>query len=671
LPVRARTLFPALAILLAACPFARAQDWIAPPPAELAMTAQPEVPGAAAVYLNRDVLYDDVNHERKVYARIKILTDAGKQQADVEVSFYGGSGGFFGDSGYHVDQVAGRTIHPDGSIVPFTGKPLEKLVEKGSGYKIKSKVFTLPAVEVGSIIEYRYRIRYEGDTVIPPKWYLATDLYTRSGHFVWKPYRGGVSSGGCGGGFTYTAAWYSALPPGVTVDAKKTPEHPHASVSNIELSFHDIPPIKTEEFMPPIESLGYRVFFYYMSINSAADYWKRAGACWSAGFDAYIGPGDRVKAFVPTIVAPSDSSENKLRKFYAAIMDMENTDYTRQLTEHEEKAKGLHAIENTEDVLLQKRGNSRQLTALFIAMARAAGFKAYLMAVADRSERIFQENFLSLDQLDDFIAIVEVDGKERFFDPGTRFCSFGHLHWHNTYTKGLRQLAGGTSGLAITPGGGLQDTRVDRVASLTLDRTGHMEGMLQFTYTGDAALYWRQRALLGDDNSLQRELREDVEDLFPSGTEVKVVKVENQTGYELPLLVSFQVKGDLATHAGKRLVISADLFEAKTKPHFTLEKREFPIDMHYPSYRKDAIRILLPASFTLESSPSDQHISLPQRAAYQFATEQTPSSITLGRDLLSGIVFLSPAQYPDLHSFYNKLQTKDQESVVLVPAPGK
>ena len=26
----------------------------------------------------------------------KILTDAGKQNADVEVSFYGGSGGFFG-----------------------------------------------------------------------------------------------------------------------------------------------------------------------------------------------------------------------------------------------------------------------------------------------------------------------------------------------------------------------------------------------------------------------------------------------------------------------------------------------------------------------------------------------------------------------------------------------
>src|SRR3984885_10196270 len=131
------------------------QQWTPPTPEELSMTSQKEVPGAPAVYLFREETTDDHLHMFSIYTRLKVLTERGKEYSNVELSFARNNEGV----NVTIDSIQGRTIHPDGSIVLFTGKPYDKLVEKTGGIKIMSKVFTMPDVEIGSIIEYRYNLR--------------------------------------------------------------------------------------------------------------------------------------------------------------------------------------------------------------------------------------------------------------------------------------------------------------------------------------------------------------------------------------------------------------------------------------------------------------------------------------------------------------------------------
>ena len=69
--------------------------------------------------------------------------------------------------GYTVDAIDGRTVQPDGTVVPFTGKPYEKVIDQGNGYKTAYKVFSMPAVQVGSILEYRYKLRWEDNVYSP------------------------------------------------------------------------------------------------------------------------------------------------------------------------------------------------------------------------------------------------------------------------------------------------------------------------------------------------------------------------------------------------------------------------------------------------------------------------------------------------------------------------
>lgn len=656
--------------LFALSSIARADQWTAPTAEELAMTSQPEVPGAAAVYLFKEEITDDKLHAWSKYVRLKVLTEAGKEYANVELKSYDSSE----NGGYTVNGIAGRTIHPDGTIIPFTGKPFDKLIEKGQGYKEMAKVFTLPDVEVGSIIEYRYDLRYDDQWYFAPSWYVQSELYTRKGHYLWRPTdKQLIHKGEHGEELTNVVAWTPILPKGFEVKQSRLPgtggENGQAM---IELNIHDVAPFPDEEYMPPMAGLTYRVLFYYSPYRTMDEFWKNEGKGWSKTNDKFIGPGGKVKDAVKELVGPSDTADQKLRSLYAAVMKLDNTSYNRARSAAEEKSQGLGEAKNTDDIWERKRGSDDQIAQLFVAMARAAGLQAYAMSVTDRDRNVFLSNYLSFSQLNDTIAIVVVDGKDLFFDPGQRYCPYGHLAWKHTMTGGVRQTDTG-SALANTPGEPYTASRTQRVANLSMDDHGEVTGDVKMAWTGAPALNWRQRYLRGDATGLNNDLRTMMERLMPKGMEVKVSSIDNLEDYEKQLTVSYNIKGAIASSTGKRLIIPGDVFAMSSGPTFPHEKREQPVFFDYPHTVLDAVRVTFPASFTVESLPAGAQIPLQKFAAYVLKTEDTPTSFTVRREFDLGNIFFKTEEYPDLRAFYKQLEAKDQEPVVLkaaTPAAG-
>jgi hypothetical protein len=654
---------PLLACLATFSAAAHAEQWTAPTPEELKMTSQPQVPGAAAVYLFKEEITDDHLHMWSKYARIKILTEAGKEYANVELKQYSSSD----NGGYTIAAIAGRTIHPDGSIIPFTGKPFEKLIEKGQGFKATEKVFTLPNVEVGSIIEYRYQLRYDDNRYIEPDWYIQSELYTRKAHYLWRPTNDTlISKDEKGEQLTSGIAWTPILPKGADFKQSRLPPSSSNEAGQLimELNIQDVPPTPDEEYMPPIGSLSYRVLFYYTPYRTDDEFWKNQGKRWAQVRDKFIGPGSRVTAAVKNLVAPTDTQDQKLRKIYAAVMKVDNTMYDRERSAAEEKSRGFGEIKDTDDIWQRQRANDDQIAALFVAMARAAGMKAYLMGVTNRDRNLFLTSYFSLAQLDDDIAIVVVDGKEQFFDPGQRYCPYGQLAWKHTLVQGLRQTDGG-SAVAGTPGASYKDARIDRIADLTLNEHGEATGTVTMTYRGPTALNWRQTFLRGDDTSLKHDLQTSMERMMPAGMEVKVLAVDHLEDYEEPLVVSFFVKGQIASSTGKRLLLPDDIFEASATPTFPHEKRDLPVYFKYASSTLDAIRITFPAAFSPESIPADVQLPFQKLAIYSIDAKSTPTSIVVHRNFLMGDIIFGLDQFPDLRSFYGKFEARDQEPIVL------
>jgi hypothetical protein len=343
---------------------AHAEQWTAPTPEELKMTSQPEVPGAAAVYLYREETTDDDLHMWSVYVRVKVLNEKGKEYANVELAKYGA----YEWKGYTVTEVAGRTIHSDGTVIPFTGAPYEKLIEKTNEHEVNAKVFTLPDVEVGSILEYRFKLRYDDHSYISPDWYVQTTLFTRKAKYTWRPTSKNLTSrGGDGGGTSGGIAWTKILPDGADFKETRLPSVGYElGQLLLELNIANVPPVPDEEFMLPVASLSYRVLFYYSFNVTQYDFWKNEGSIWSKEHDKFIGPGPKVGVAVKELTSSSDTDEQKLRKLYSAVMQLDNTMFSRSHSAAEDKSNGLGAARNTDDIWDRKRGSADEIVELLL-----------------------------------------------------------------------------------------------------------------------------------------------------------------------------------------------------------------------------------------------------------------------------------------------------------------
>lgn len=631
--------FRALFLAIALCAWVPAfggAKWTQPTPEELKMTSDPEAPGAAAVYLYLEQTADDTRHERTYYARIKVLTEDGRAYGDVTMPFW--------KRQETIRSIEGRTIHTDGTVIPFTGKPWQKELVKSGGVRIMEKGFSLPDVQVGSILEYRYRTVYSDWW--PPKWYLQQGVFVHEAHYHFMP----------GGGSNVFATRF--LPQNAQINEKH----------GWDLHVTNIPPQVEEDDSPPLHSLGYRVLFYYLGPNltSPGQYWASQGGGWSFGVDEFAA-ADKLKSVVAQIVAPGDSDEQKVEKIYAEVMKLENTTFTREHTAQEDNARNVRES-NAADVWTQQRGNRQQITLLFLGLVRAAGLTAYAMQVTSRDENVFMPKEADWDQLDDLIAIVNVDGEEQFFDPGERYCEFGKLHWKHTWTGGVRQTAHSVE-LGATPFPAYQDTAVTRSADLAMDAEGQVRGSIRIEMTGNMALRWRQEALLTDEEQAKKEFGDELQAEMPAGTTVKMQGFTALQDYTHPLVATLAVSGTMGTKTGKRLFLPGTFFEAQAKPRFATATRVNPVYLPYTYVVRDDVKMKLPPNASAEIVPTNAEIPYAEHADFSANYRVAGNIYQCSRMELVSKVLYPTKDYPDLRDFFQKMNAQDQAQLVLKMAP--
>ena len=635
-----------------------AQNFTAPTPEELKMTSITEVPGAEAVILNRDELDDDDNHVRNIYSRIKILSEQGLKYGDVELQF----DKRHDSRGTTIGEVYGRTVQPDGTIVPFTGKPYDKLLEKDKENAYTARVFSLPAVKVGSIIEYRYTIRWDDHMFFSPDWIIQTELFLRKGHFLWKPTdrdlvgtrRGGRES------FSSRLAWAKALPAGQDLKATRLP----TGRMLIEVNVSDVLSFRTEDHMPPLRSSRYHVYFYYSPYYDSKDFWTTEYKYWNSDTKKFQSVGGIVRQQAMTAIAGTTSDEEKARKLYALVMSLENTDYTRKRTTQEEKSE----IKSAEEVLKREHGSSDQIAMTYVALCKAVGLDAALMAVTDRGYAIFDASWMDFSaQLTDAIVTVKYGGAEHFLDPGSRYNPFGHLDWNHTLSAGVRQDGAQEMPAMFkqTPGETYLYSHTSRVGDLKLEQDGRMAGTITLTYEGSPALRWRHVALRNDEAELHEQIKKELESWMPGGTTVDVKSISGIDNGEVPLKVVASVQGHIGNSVGSRVMLPSVLFETNSRPVFPHEKRDQAVYFPYSEFVQDAVRYILPVGYSVESAPAQEVSKFENSAAYTLRSSQTPNSITLRRDLILGDIYYPIKDYPALRTFYSEFERKDHGSVVL------
>ena len=129
------------------------------------------------------------------------------------------------------------------------------------------------------------------------------------------------------------------------------------------------------------------------------------------------------------------------------------------------------------------------------------------------------------------------------------------------------------------------------------------------------------------------------------------------------------VSGGLGTATGKHFFLPEQFFQAHAKhPFVAQDKRITPIDVHYPRIEKDDVTYHLPPDIAVETPPQPGDVSWPEHAVLKVNAAVQENSVTVNRTAAFNFTILPAKDYGDLHDFFQKVATADQQQLVLTHA---
>lgn len=630
----------------------RSEDWQPITPADLAMKEVPGKPGAPAVLLFYAAYEDDNTHNKFFYYRVKILSEKGLKYADVEIPYWRNEGGAF-------SNFKARTIQPDGSIVEFKGSPYEKIVVKAKGIKLLAKAFSFPDVRVGSIVEFKYKWGWDAESryLINTEWTLQHELHTVRALYSYYPYQKEFHFSKYGLG---RMSYVNNRP---AANAKITPKN---NRGYIELELQNVPGFDQEQHAPPEAELKPQIRFYYGgdNIKSAPDFWGRESRDWHSAIEKFSGNRQEVREEAQKVIGSETDPQKKLRALYMRAQQVRNLTYERPRSAEEIKREKLEENKHAGELLARGYGTSYDITRFFVALARAAGFPAEVVRVSERDELFFDINVLAAEQLKSEVVLVNLNGKELFLDPGTRFCPFGLIRWPVS-SAAARKLDSKGGSFFQMPNPASNGAITRRKGQLTLAEDGTLKGQIIVELSGQEALSRRLAALKMDEFGRNKDFEDDIKGLLHPSAQVKLIKATGWEASEEPLVAEFDLEiPGYASLAGKRMLLPTGIFQAQQRNPFAPTERMHPVYFEYPYQELDNIRIKLPTGYQLESMPPEQKQNFPYGAILTSRGAQS-GEIFLGRGFQMESLFLPVEHYAGLREFYNKVQIVDEEQVVL------
>ncbi len=622
--------------------YSKTQDFRPATAEELAMKSAPSAPGASAAILDWVRVDDDKESISAEYVRIKVFSEEGKKYGDIEVAY-------FPNWPYRerVTDVQGRTIRPDGTVVPFDGKIYDKVVFKGGGLTLRAKTFSLPDVQPGSIIEYRFNRRWSINMLTNTHWAVQRDIPLLHAKLTLKPYDSG---GEFGSFFTY-----QGLPAG------KLP----VKVRDVyELELDNMPALLREDYAPPEGELTARVNFYYTSSRiRPEEFWNIQPGEWNKEIEKFVSTAPPSAPHA----APAEQQREELRKIYAQVQGLRNLSFEEEKSEQELNREKIRDAKNAPDVVKKGYGYRDDLTRAFVSLARAAKFEADVVRVAPRDERFFSNKIPDADQMSTEIALVTVGGQPLYLDPGTPGAPFGHVSWEKTSTPGIRMSKKAGPSWITVPGGTPGQTVARRNADLRLNGDT-LEGTVSVVWSGQEALTRRLRGLNDDEAARKKALEDEVKGWFPDGATATLKEVVGHKSFDDTMKATFDVAlPNAVSRAGSRVVVPISIFAAKAKNPFAPTTRTHSIVFPYARGEEDEVKLTLPDGLAPSALPAPVTANAGS-VTYRNETKLDGRQIVFTRSMVLDTLFVDAKYYGALRKFFSAMSTADTRPLVLEKA---
>jgi hypothetical protein len=370
---------------------------------------------------------------------LKIFNSRGFRYANIAVPYNGHS---------EINDIEARTIGPDGKITVLNKNKIYdvNLYPNFVFYSDqRARIFTLPAVTEGSIIEYRYRITINNRTY-GNQWRFQHEIPILRSRFTlikqseWKiDYRifGDVS------------------PPTVT-------NLPAGFKQTMIWEAGPLPPLHPEFLMPPINEVGARLDIAPVGISSWSDLASWYNGLVKLGMDKR----DGLSNLADSLTTGLTSDHDKLKALF---------EWTRDELRYMAVEIGIGGYQPSpaEEVYFERYGDCKDMTTFLCALAEEAGIPVYQALVSTRQNGLPDTTLPSAVQFNHVIAYAPGIGTHGIWmDATDKSCAFGSLPWYDQDLDVLQVGPEGESRLTRTPASRPEENISETAWSADLDSSG-------------------------------------------------------------------------------------------------------------------------------------------------------------------------------------------------------
>jgi transglutaminase-like putative cysteine protease len=594
---------------------------------------------------------DGFKYEYDVVRRIKIYTQDGYDEANVQIPYFVGE---LNSDRESVSKIDGYVYYEKDGEVEREKIRNRDVFDLDLSENWEAKKFTIPRIQDGVIIEYSYTIdsphihnlpkwvfqdhiptRYSEYTTRIPNEYIAYNIRTQ-GYRAFESSRNMVE----GNLFVGTGTMRTSVEETISIalDVPKIEEEPYINNINNYLPTisYELSSFRTDE---------------YGTQKSVARSWDDVVKT-LAESDSYEKELARTKYFeddLNRIVNDLKLPQDKMNAIFEFLK--------QRMTWNEEERK--YTSDKLHRVYDEGLGNSADINLMLTAMLRMAGLDANPIISSTVSKGI--PLFPTLSGFNYVFTHVDINGQEFLLDATEGFSSPNVLpnrvlNWNGTVIK-----KDGFKTIGLIPS--LHSSKKYQIQAQLNDQ-GEISGKCRIISQDQFALKTRKSIFKKSPEELK--LRYEKNFKAAAISDISSLNLQDQNK---PLVENFSFTGKekFVEEIGNKLYLSPMLFLKMEENPFKKETRIFPVDFTHPRILEYFIVIKIPSEYKIDYIPNQEILKLGNdvsKLTYLVNGNKNIISVNVKHEINTSI-FL-PQDYKNLREFYISLMNKENEKIVLV-----
>jgi hypothetical protein len=542
-----------------------------------------------------------------------------------------------------VEEISARTIGPSGTVTPLDPSTIFDVSLYPSFVFFsdqRAKIFTLPAVEDGALIEYRYRLIVHNRTLWHG-WQFQTDAPVLHSRFTMV----------CPSEWTVASRQY-----GITVEPSKA-KVPAGFKSTQVWEARDVAPLADEFAMPPRGERVARLAIAPLGFTTWGDVasWYRtlAGPRMSAGSE--------LRAVAARLTTGADSDREKLRRIFEWVRD-------RVRYVAVEIGIGGYQPHPADQVLLNQYGDCKDMSTLLCALGREAGLTVLPVLVSTWQNGPPDTTLPSPLHFNHAIAYCPTVGEGgTWLDATEKACPFGELPWYDQGIPVLVVGEGAESGIRVTTCAGADRNTLHLQWTAMVRTDGSARVLGETIACGSVAAQLRDE-LQPEDPAGRRRWTETMLASRCAGVELDSLAIVGlePPGDTLRIGYAFRTTAFAQPRGGNELTLRpGGLVSSDLPDYFRSSTRTTPVRFRFPLRTTLDLTLHVPGFWELQGPPLRDSLSSPYGTQTRTWSGDGPrvqmrSVLELpGRDV-------PPQEYRKFREFLDAMRLRDLQEMRIV-----